>query len=258
MSAPKLDTRNLLLSRRLEKVEHSPFTYFMIDDYLPAPVFRQLMDEFPGADYMSGETHGNKRYFSPDASPDTYARFRNAHPLWAQLADFFDSEEFMKDINGVFRRDLLRSRGASGLRPWQRADRSQGIRRLPVFQPVKLSVEFSSLGAGCFVPPHTDRGGKLISLMLYFAPPDWKAEYGGGTDFYVPADRNDEALKDNWANREVRFDQMSTFATSAFVPNRLAGFLKSKVSYHGVNALACPPGVFRKSLNININATKAV
>jgi len=49
-----------------------------------------------------------------------------------------------------------------------------------------LECEFSSLSSGALLAPHTDSPTKYIGCVLYFAPSDWNAKWGGATEVYAP------------------------------------------------------------------------
>ena len=85
--------------------------------------------------------------------------------------------------------------------------------------------------------------------MLYFAGPDWRHEYGGGTEFYRATS---SSSRSNWGNRRVEFSDVSTFRTAEFAPNRLVMFVKSWDSFHGVRPITCPTTARRKSVNFNV------
>jgi hypothetical protein len=127
------------------------------------------------------------------------------------------------------------------------------------YRPIEVGFEFSYLEAGCFIPPHTDSQKKLISLMLYF--PDEGTAYGNsaGTEFYRGKDNTPARaawkvgmLPEEQSN--VFYDEHETFFASQFEGNKLVGFVKSAVSWHGLKELKIPPGATRRSVNIFYNA----
>ena len=115
--------------------------------------------------------------------------------------------------------------------------------------PIKVTFKLSWLSKGAWVKPHTDIPAKIVSILLYFAEPDWRESYGGGTEIYVP---KFSLLRKNWHNIDAPFDLMNRWQTFAFIPNRLVFFVKSKNSWHGVSRLTCPEGRSRKSLMVTI------
>lgn len=241
-----------LLSKRQREVRQEPFRHFWVEDFLPADVYRALLETFPGeADlvgYADASKHLNKRFLNSSHHSGQFQAFLARRPLWRALIDAFASAVVIDDFYQLVRRDLLRARGPGALRVWrgQRGLRS-GWKGM-LFEPVGMHFEFSRLGRGSYIMPHTDTSRKLASLLLYFPDPDWKEAYGGGTVLYRPGVG---MKKGNWENRTVPFGAVVAAETVDFVPNRLVVFLKSSISYHGVPPVPCPPAMARNSLNIN-------
>jgi len=250
----------LRLSRRLTQFAARPFTHFEIDDFVSSDFYHALDLAFPGAEQFAGGTADGKRAFN--SRSESFGAFLNANPAWKMLCDAFCTPAFVTDVHALCRRATIRTRGWRGLRPWVLADRAPRGRLCRRFiQPVKVTFEFSRLPRGSWITPHTDGNSKLLSLMFYFPDEDWKAEWGGGTAYY--AARNDQARRkwSNWRNDHVScedidafFADNATMRTVSFIANRLAGFVKSANSYHGVAPIECPADRERRSLNINIVA----
>ena len=109
---------------------------------------------------------------------------------------------------------------------------------------MKTTFQISVLPPGKTVEPHLDAPRKLVSFMLYFADPDWRPEWGGATEFYVPVDA--ERARGWSPTARVPFGEMKLVRETAFVPHRLAG----------VRPIACPPGRGRKALLVNLKRLK--
>jgi hypothetical protein len=115
---------------------------------------------------------------------------------------------------------------------------------------VQVNFEFSRLPAGAYLTPHTDKLGKLASLLFYFPHPEWRDAYQGNTEFYAPTD---PSMRRNWSNRHLDFDGVKPFLSVDFKPNTLVGFVKTADSYHGVREISCPDGLERTSFNLNFS-----
>lgn len=248
-----VNAQSLLLSPRVRRIRYEPFCLFWLDDFLPADAYAALASSFPDDSYFAGESEGGKRYFSSRRARSLFLQFRQQHPLWNQLLCAFESDAFVRDLNRMARRALVEARGLSGLKAWRLDAEVPAGWQARFTQPAQVEFQFSRLGVGSYVLPHTDSGAKLASLMLYFPSADWQEAYGGGTEFYRP---KRTILEENWANAEFPFEEMATFATTGFCPNRLAVFLKSKNSFHGVPPVRCPRHMTRDSLNINVLVRK--
>ncbi len=242
---------HLLLGQRIADAPLDPFFRFQLPAYLPADLYASLHKEFPAPEWFVGSHAGGKALFGTHQTPEVLDRFRAASPLWDAFLAGLESKAFLGDLQDAVTPALVRARGRGGARRWVRAE-TAGLAGLVREQSVDVSFEFSQIGRGGLVHPHTDSPSKLVSLLMYFPDPAWRPEFGGGTVFYTPRDR---ALGDNWENRMVSFDALETLETAAFGENRLAGFVKSKDSYHAVDPIACPEGMVRNSLNINIART---
>jgi len=176
--------------------------------------------------------------------------FWSKNPICKSLLDFFTSGTFFGDLQKFMMPVILRDRGYADQRNWYYVSDWSKVSRSTDGTPIRVTFKFSRLTPGQWIPPHTDNPTKLLSILIYFAEPDWCDSYGGGTEIYEP---KYAALKNNWRNVEMPFELMNRWRTFAFVPNRLVFFPKSKNSWHGVSPLACPAGRSRKSLLITLH-----
>jgi len=248
MSASGLRLESLLLSSRVEKIRHEPFSYFCIDNYVPQDTYQEMLRGFPDKDQLVRSTAANKRMVSSRSHPEIVQDLFNQFPVWKRFFDLLNSEVFIRDVNRFLRRGLFKSRGLRGLKVWRDTSPVASSWLAKLIQPVQLQFEFSQLYRDSHIPPHTDSGSKLLSLCFYLADSSWQDSYGGGTEFYRP---KNSGLGNNWSNEESSFEEMDRFYLSGFAPNRMVGFLKSENSYHGVPPIKCPEGMARNSLNIN-------
>lgn len=255
---PRRDTSSLFLTRREIDIEYEPLCSFFVDDYLPADWYEELFATYPDAqagDYSTNEE--GKFGFRSSEVADAFETFCDEHRCWRELIDLFASDAFVADTQSALDRALCDARGAAGRKPWR------NYTRLPVSnnplhywrsEPMKTTFQISMLPPGTVVQPHRDAPRKLVSLMLYFADPDWRDEWGGSTEFYEPLDP--KRAKQWTATERVSFEALKPIRSAAFRPNRLAGFVRSDTSWHGVNPVACPEGRGRKALLVNLKRLK--
>ncbi|MHC4608047.1 MAG: hypothetical protein ACYTAF_14140, partial [Planctomycetota bacterium] len=123
MTANELDTKDLLLSRRLEHVTTDPFSFFYVDDYLPADLYQTLLDDYPADETYSYNDEG-KMGFRSSEDPEAVARFCREHPAWQRLFDFFSSDAFLFDLRDTFAGPLREARPWSGRKPWVNCNRT--------------------------------------------------------------------------------------------------------------------------------------
>jgi hypothetical protein len=196
----------------------------------------------------------------------TFIRSLERHDAWRQLYAYFASEAALSFLYNLAR-DGHADRPAHARKPWRISHaidspfrhskpRRLGMmirnRTLPWTQ-VRYGFEFSSMGEGASIPPHTDAGTKLLSLMLYF--PRNGAAGPVGTEFYAP--RSGQSWATDWdtgllteEDTKRFFETHEAFYQTDFSRNVLFGFVKSDRSWHGLKPIekAYAP---RQSVNIN-------
>lgn len=229
-----------------------PVFHYRADHFLPDGQYQQLYDSFPGPQWFDETIEGNKQRLNSRRSPALFSRFIDQHPQWRAFFTQLGSPAFVDPLYQLMKGPLTAIRGPLGGRPWRVETTPPCASPSPADwfrRRALMNFEFSRLERGSMVPPHTDAPEKLATLILYFAPPDWRTEWGGATLFYRP---RDPALLNNWHNRRVPFEQLTPVLTNAFVPNRLFIFAKSADSYHGLPTIQCPADRVRNSVNINL------
>ncbi|MEE3329756.1 MAG: 2OG-Fe(II) oxygenase [Myxococcota bacterium] len=254
----RLDPLSLMLSQRELNIEYTPLCSFFVDDYLPPAIYEELYSSYP--DVHAGEYATNdegKFGFRSSEVADAFERFCDQWPVWRDLVDFFASDAFAADTQAALDRGLVDARGTAGRKPWLNyTDRAASNNPLRYWrsEPMKTTFQISVLPPGKVVQPHRDAPRKLVSLMLYFADPDWRDEWGGSTEFYEALDP--ERASEWAATERVPFDALKPVRSVAFRPNRLAGFVRSDTSWHGVDPIRCPEGYGRKALLVNLKRLK--
>lgn len=208
------DADRLLLSNRRVQVKTDPFMYGYVDDYLHSGVFDELNAHFPEERVM---------FVSNGSRPDA----EDLHPAWFPLIDFLKSRQFLRDLDE-------RLGGILGPAPEDR---------------FFLRYMLSRMKNGEWIEPHTDNPTKVMTFILYFGSPEWKSDYGGGTDIYEPKFR---LLRRNPHSIEMPFEWMRRLDTIEFVPNRLSFVVKAANSWHGVAPIKCPESMTRNRLRFTL------
>jgi hypothetical protein len=253
----EIDTRQLLLSNRLGDLRLDPFCFFSVDNYLPQDLFETLRETYPGGTEYNANSEG-KLGFRSSEDPEEVTRFCAENPAWAQLIAFFRSDEFLEDTRATLEEPLRRARrGWPGRRPWYNAN----LRPVPnnwlryqLQEPVATTFQFSKLSRDAVVAPHSDAPRKLLTMLLYFRDPEWKDDWGGGTEYYAPLDL--ERAKTWSATDRVPFSEFKPIGSTGFVANRLAGFVRANNSFHGVQRVSSPTGLARQAFMINVKRVK--
>jgi hypothetical protein len=248
-----IDPERLKLSRCPLELCSQPYCFFHTDDFLPPDLYEALYASFPEEPGDFAENTEGRLGLRSSDDPAGFEAFCRAHPEWRELVALFASDAFVLDAQRTFAVALARARGMAGRKRWLNDTRtrvSNDLLRYALFEPVRATFQFSRMPQGAVSLPHTDAPRKLVSLLLYFPDPDWRPEWGGATEFFAPPPAAAGPTE------RIGFEGLEPVGRAEFRPNRLAGFVRSAASWHGVRPLACPPGRARKALLINLKRVK--
>lgn len=247
------------------EVAHTPFPLVYIRDVFDTDLYEEMVSTFPSAEAcVSMPFHGRKYSLSPMTAPLAFRRYVAAHSVWQRFEREISRKSFVDALVGMlldegFDLGLLGPKGIEASdRAWRvkkvadntlRAVSRGRVRIYP--PPIRTRFEFSQMPAdgGC-IKPHTDAPNKLITMVFSMSTnSDWDSQWGGGTSIHEP--HADSAIY-NWQNRRLEFDQTKTLLTYPFDENQCLIFIKTHNSLHSVLPMTGPPGVFRKTLTVNI------
>lgn len=245
---------NLKLSNHPATIIKSPFFVFCIDKYLPEGLFDELDKSFPSMKYFCRvAAEGSKKSFSSRKDADVFQSFIKESLVWKEFVEALSSYAFINDLKFLCRDALRSSRGISAYKIWKKSnDQKKIIDKIfyRLIDNIDIQFEFSVFSDGGYIRPHTDSRKKLISLLLYFPDDKWDNSYKGGTTFF---DTESSTLKQNWENKPLDdYTGLIPFYETPYEKNILCGFVKSCNSWHSVERLKLPDGIFRRSLCINI------
>lgn len=237
-SFPRFSTSRIVLSR-------DPYLHGFVDEYLPADLYHELSEAFiDPATHPDMEVLGRGKKRLLFRAPPVPESIASVAPRWSEAAGSVASQEFRDDCwQWLHERAPIASQPEGPYRELMRARLATDPRSLVV------QCEFSSMQDGVFLPPHSDSTDKVISFVLYFAPPQWQRSWGGGTEVYEP---KDPERRFNWNNHFLDPSEMRTSFVCEFAPNRLFFLVKGCNAWHGVSPLAAPPGVQRRSFNFSL------
>jgi hypothetical protein len=205
------------------------FPWINFRGFLTDAGFRRLNDEFPpltlferheGIDRVYGQRPHDRYYLAFESSlydgkpGEGIVARADLSPAWQALIDELGTGARYRS----FAQDLLGVRDFAIRFAWH--------------------VAF----AGCDVSPHLDGETKLGTHILYFnSSADWKPEWGGST--LVLGGRRGDSMN----------PELSDFATAIptdIVDNASFLFRNTPDAWHGVDALRCPEGRYRRLFNV--------
>jgi len=235
-------------------LHHEPFPFGWIDDYMPPALYQALEAGFISPDdHPEASTLGKGKKRIVFTVPPRPQKLGPMSEEWESWLAAIGSREFRMHCLAWVRELLPLVTLAEG--PYRDLFR---IRQALGPDDVEMQCEFSTLGPGVFLPPHSDSPDKILTLVHYFAPAGWEAAWGGATEVYQPADARQMF---NFSNFFLSRDAVKSVASSPYRPNRLFFFVKNDRSWHGVaplsQATALPRPSFNFSLRIKADSVSA-
>jgi hypothetical protein len=196
------------------KVELDPFPHYFVEHVFPEHYYRELLRNLPAS-----EVYENL-YEVTDLKLDHF-RHRDQRDMdrgWTarlppELRSFWDS------FNLWFLSEELA----------QAVMKSFGRESWP---PLSVESQFIRHRAGYFLGPHSDLYTKLIVLLIYLAPDD-RAEHLG-TSLYRPKQAGFSCPD----SKHYSFDDFIRVKTLPYRPNSLLAFVRSNISFHGLEPLS--------------------
>lgn len=197
------------------KVELDPFPHYFIEHVFPEDYYAQLLQNLPSSDVYENlyeVTDLKLDHFRHRDQRDMDQGWTDRLPgqqraFWSSFNEWFLSEELAQAVLDSF----------PG-KAW----------------PEALSVEsqFIRHRAGYFLGPHSDLHTKLVVLLLYLAPDD-TAEHLG-TSLYRPKQAGFSCPD----SKHYPFADFTRVKTLPYRPNSLLAFMRSDVSFHGLEPLS--------------------
>ena len=219
-SSPTLD---FILERlRSAHVEADPFPHYYLEGVLPEDYYADLLRHLPGSDLYENlyeVTDLKLDQFRHRYQRDLNDGWTNAlpselQPFWNSFNEWFLSPTLAQAVLESFA-DPLRPRIGDG----------------SSWPEVSVEAQFIRHRAGYFLGPHSDLYTKLVVILLYLAPDDSAARLG--TSLYRPKAEGFSCHE----STHYSFDDFIRVKTAPYKPNSLLAFVRSDISFHGLEAL---------------------
>jgi len=197
-------------------VELDPFPHFYLDHVFPGDYYQDLLRHLPSTDVY------NNLYEVTDLKLDHF-RHRNQRDMDAGWTDRLlpTLQPFWKSFNEWFLGPEL-ARAVLDSFHTQRSS----------WPEVSVESQFIRHRAGYFLGPHSDLYTKLVVLLIYLAP-DNSAERLG-TSLYRPKD----PIFSCPDSKHYPFEDFIRVKTAPYKPNSLLAFMRSDISFHGLEPLS--------------------
>jgi hypothetical protein len=240
-----------------------PFCIFEINNIFDTKFYDNLISEFPPeSEFKNAFEIGKKNYLNNESID--FFKFLKKKDSYNKLYNYLNNPEIFKKIYNLLKTEINKIDERKNFNKFFLVTINNKfiIKVLKYFMGlfnikiVKLGFEFSIIKSNCYIPLHTDKKNKLISLMVYL--PDLKKINNSdnwGTCFFKFKDKNQKV--DLWdskfMNEEMSskfLEHMEKFYQSPFTANKLIGFLKTNNSFHKIEKIL-EKNALRKSININ-------
>lgn len=198
---------------RRTQVDSDPFPHYFVEHVFPDDYYRELLRHLPPNDVYEN------LYEVTDLKLDHF-RHRDQRDMDHGWTDKLRGEQrvFWSSFNQWFMGEEL-----------ARAVMQSFALEMPA---VLVESQFIRHRAGYFLGPHSDLYTKLVVLLLYLAP-DNKAEHLG-TSLYRPK-RAGFSCPDS---KHYPFEDFIRVKTLPYRPNSLLAFVRSDISFHGLEPLS--------------------
>ena len=217
------DPLGFVLERlRSARVETDPFPHYYLEDVLPADYYHELLQHLPRSSVYENlyeVTDLKLDHFRHRYQRDLNEGWTNALPpalqsFWNSFNEWFLSPRLA---------DAFLESFAEPLRP--------RIGEREAWPEVSVEAQFIRHRAGYFLGPHSDLYTKLVVVLLYLAPDASAARLG--TSLYRPK-RAGFSCPDS---KHYPFEDFIRVKTAPYKPNSLLAFVRSDISFHGLEPL---------------------
>jgi hypothetical protein len=207
---------------RETKVDPDPFAHFYVENVLPADYYQQLLNHLPGSDVYENLyevtdlklDHFRHRYQRDLNDGWTSALPPQLQTFWNSFNEWFLGPALAEAVLDSFAEPLYARIG----------DKSS-------WPEVSVEAQFIRHRAGYFLGPHSDLHTKLAVILLYLAP-DARAE-SLGTSLYRPKQEGFSCPD----SKHYPFEDFVRVKTAPYRPNSLLAFVRSDISFHGLEPL---------------------
>jgi hypothetical protein len=216
-------TLDFILERlRSARVESNPFPHYVIEGVFPEDYYQQLLRHLPTSDIYDNLyevtdlklDHFRQRYQRDLTEGWTSALPEPQQSFWNAFNQWFLSPELAQAVLESF---------SEPLRP-RIGDKSS-------WPAVSVEAQFIRHRAGYFLGPHSDLYTKLVVLLLYLAPDARAARLG--TSLYRPKIEGFSCPD----SKHYPFEDFIRVKTAPYKPNSLLAFVRSDISFHGLEPL---------------------
>lgn len=201
-----------------------PFAHFLVEDVFPDALYNEILNNLPSYDrfHVFSETgrvnadYNRNRLFLSSLPGDLLRLDPKPRAFWQELFAAVGSQEILNCLFEKFGPYL------------QARFETPGLGIAGGAFDVGMRVSLVRDRAGFELGPHTDSLSKLLSGLFYLPADDMNIDLG--TSMYVPLDRDFRCS----GSQHYGFEKFKRVKTAAYKANSFFMFVKTDVSFHGV------------------------
>jgi hypothetical protein len=208
---------------RTPEVILDPYPHYYLENVFPDDYYRELLRHLPGSatyqnlfevtDYkLDHFRHRDQRDLREGWTAELPCEIKE---FWDGFSEWFLGQELAGAVLDSFDAPLRARYG--GRESWPE---------------VSVEPQLIRHRAGYFLGPHSDLYTKIVVLLIYLAPDESGAHLG--TSLYRPKEQG-FACRDS---KHYPFEDFVRVKTAPYRPNSMLAFLRSDVSFHGVEPLS--------------------
>lgn len=205
------------------EVALEPYPHYYLENVFPDDYYRALLSHLPGSavyqnlfevtDYkLDNFRHRDQRDLKEGWTAELPGEIRE---FWDGFSEWFLGQDLAEAVLDSFAGPLRARYGEK--KSWPE---------------VSVEPQLIRHRAGYFLGPHSDLYTKIAVLLLYLAPDESGAHLG--TSLYRPKDAGFTCHD----SAHYPFEDFIRVKTAPYKPNSLLAFLRSDVSFHGVEPLS--------------------
>ena len=220
---PSSPLAHLVARLRASEVVAEPYPHYYLENVFPEAYYRELLGHLPAsAAYQNlfEVTDYKLEHFRHRDQRDIREGWTAELP--GEVKDFWDG--FTEWFLGPVLAGAVLDSFAEPLRA-----RYGGKESWP---EVSVEPQLIRHRAGYFLGPHSDLYTKVVVLLIYLAPDESSAHLG--TSLYRPKEPGFTSRD----STHYRFEDFVRVKTAPYRPNTMLAFLRSDISFHGVEPLS--------------------
>jgi hypothetical protein len=204
------------------RVVAEPYPHYYLENVFPADYYRELLARLPASSVYQNlfeVTDYKLEHFRHRDQRDLKDGWTHALPVeiksfWESFDEWFRGPALAEAVLDSFAEPLSARFGAKDSWP-----------------QVSVEPQLIRHRAGYFLGPHSDLYTKLVVLLIYLAPDESAGHLG--TSLYRPKDAGFTCPK----SLHHPFEDFVRVKTAPYRPNSMLAFLRSDISFHGVEPL---------------------